>query len=236
MCDRRESGQTQSRMMNYQGGWKCDACGFTPRGGDGSKGNYLVLMAMKPRMERLVIQEKQPANSVIQPMWISQGALSALQERFPSNFRTTIYSLFNELATPGSILIEAKNAVELKDLGITKGRDIVGLAKTNIALTEQLKQLQDQMKQFEWMSRMMAAAQGGLANTPQSQQPAIEAILNPAPAERPPQQPVMPIISTESEEIYEPAEPGSFSVGLDDLTLPTQMRPPGMPKPQPSAR
>lgn len=224
-------------MLNLQGGWKCESCGFKPK-----DPSYINLMAMKPRMDKLVIQEKQPPESLMQPMWISPQALAALQTRFPSNFRTTIWSLFNELAQ-GAIVLEVANSLELKELGVTKGRDIVGLAKTNLALTEQLKQMSEQMKQYEMLSRLMAVAQGGLANTPAAQSPLVDQILNPTP-ERPPQQPVMPVVSTESDVIYEPVAAGSFSdgtfgspVALPPTTaVPAALRPPGMPKPMPAAR
>jgi hypothetical protein len=213
-CDNLEQGKTQSRMLNKQSGWICTV-------GHKFK-NYDDLMRRKPRMDKLKVIEKQPQGSTIHPMWIHPQALAALQERFPSNFRTTIYSLFNALADPDSILIEAEHCRELRKLGISKGKDIIGLAKTNLALEEQLKLQDAEMKQYQFVANLIRmtnggggmaggmaggmnlGAGGGFPPTDPS---------NPQPQEKPPHNPVLPMIDTESDEFAVPVEPGSFSDG-----------------------
>jgi hypothetical protein len=206
-CDRIEQGRTESRMLNLPGGYKCTGLGHPFK--------YLELMAMKPRMEKLVVQEKQPPSATVLPIWIHPDALAALQTRFPSNFKTTLYSLFSALADPATVLIEGEHCRELATLGIHKGKEIVGLARTNNALTEQLKAMQEQMKQYEMLSKLMALAQGGQANSPGAQSALVDQMLNPLPesaaAALPPRARVLPVIDPDSDTLYEPVAPGSFS-------------------------
>jgi len=214
MCDHLEQGKTQSRMLNKQTGWICTV-------GHKYK-NYDDLMKRKPRMDKLKIIEKQPQGSTIQPMWIHPQALEALQQRFPSNFRTTMYSLFNALANPDSILIEAEHTAELRKLGISKGRDIIGLAQTNIALQDQLKYQAEEMKQYQFVANLIRTMSGGgggggggmgflggmMGGGQNPQDPS-----QPTPEEKPPHNPVLPMIDTESDDFAVPVEPGSFSDG-----------------------
>jgi hypothetical protein len=231
-CDRQEGGKTQSRMLNKQGGYVCT--------GQGHKfPNYIAMMALKPRMDRLVIQEKQPSSAISHPMWIHPEALSALQTRFPSNFRTTIYTLFNALANPDTILLEAEHCKELRDLGISKGREIVGLAKTNKELSEQLKLMTEQMKQYELVAKMMAMAGGGMFNNPGAQGATVAEMLQPGQQDRPPQAATLPVIDTDSDTTYEPVAPGSFAGSFSDQILapPPLVQPArGFPKPTPGGR
>jgi hypothetical protein len=231
LCDRQEAGRTHSRLLNKQSGYICS--------GQGHKfPNYIALMAMKPRMEKLQIQEKQPSGAIVHPMWIHPEALAALQLRFPTNFRTTIYSLFSALANPATLVIEAEHCRELQQLGITKGKEIIGLARTNIMLTEQLKLLTEQMKQYETLSKLMAIAGGGQFNSPAEQGATIAEIIAPSPSEaaRPPQAATLPIIDTNSDILYEPVAPGSFSDDSFSSLVTAPAGPRGIPKPTPSGR
>lgn len=215
MCDHLEQGKTQSRMLNKQAGWICTM-------GHKFK-NYDDLMKRRPRMDRLKIIEKQPQGSITHPMWINPQALESLQQRFPSNFRTTMYSLFNSLANPDSILIEAEHTQALRKLGISKGRDIIGLAQTNVALQEQLKLQGEEMKQYQFVANLIRMTNGGNLGgfplggfpPPPGQDPADPT----APQEKPPHNPVLPMIDTESDEFAQPVEPGSFSDGSLSHTI-----------------
>ena len=214
-CDRLEQGRTQSRMLNKQSGYVCTGMGHRFK-------SYIALMDMHPRMEKLLVQEKQPAGTDAVSFWVHPAAYSALQSRFPSNLRTTICALFNALSDPETILIEGEHTRELRSLGIARGRDMVGLARTNIALTEQLKLQTEQMKQYELVAKLlnMAGGGGGLAAlvSPAAASATTEA-LTAAPT-LPPRAPVVPPIDTDAEfNYYADVAPGSF--GDPSLARPT---------------
>lgn len=215
-CDRLEHGTTQTRMINSHSGWKC-AAGL-------HKMTYAELMALKPRMEKLVINEKQPGNTSTLQIWIYPEALTALRNRFPSNLMTTICSLFTSLADPDTLVIEGEHMRELRTLGIHRGRDIVGLATTVKALTAQLDEAKKLSEQYSGIAKLLAAFSGGggLGGGLNTQGPPAEllaqALSGSGPEDKPPAHPApVPFIDPESDQLYyEPVTPGSF--GDADLT------------------
>jgi hypothetical protein len=208
MCDRMEQGKTESRLINDMSGkYICTAIGH-------KFPNYLELMKLKPRMDKLQVMEKQPPGSNSQQFWIDPDALAAIRDRFPTNFMTTIYSLFTALADPDTIVIEGEHMKELRGLGINRGRDVVGLAKTHKAMADQLETMTREMEQYKMIANLLKIAGGGAAMTG-GMGPGIgdltAALTGNAPAPIPPHAPVMPIIDTESDALYyEPVEAGSF--------------------------
>jgi hypothetical protein len=220
-CDRLEHGKSLSKLLNQQSGWVCSGMGH-------KFPNYIAMMNLNPRKDKLIIREKQPKESTVFPMWIRPEALSGLQQRFPSNFMTTMYALFNALADPGTIVVEAEYTAELQKLGITKGKDIIGLAQANIQLQEQLTAQAEEMKQYKMVAQLMSMMGGGAAAGAVSP---LAALLGGGglqgagglqiPQDKPPHNPVLPTISTESDDFAQPVEAGSFSDGsLSRVILP----------------
>lgn len=219
-CDRLEHGTTQSRMINSHSGYKCTA-GL-------HRMTYAELMSHKPRMEKLVINEKQPGNTSQLAVWIYPEALERLRARFPSNLMTTICSLFTSLADPDTLVIEGEHMRELRELGVHRGRDIVGLAKSVKSLTDQLEESKKQSDQYSGIAKLLAAFSGG-GGLGQGGPPAevlAQALTGNIPEEKPPagRAPV-PFIDPESDELaykdtFAAVAPGSF--GDSDLPAVTQ--------------
>lgn len=107
---------------------------------------YDRLMALKPRMQKVAFTEKQPEGSLAQPMWIHPEALAGMQRRWPGNWQTTLYSLFNALAHQDSFIVEPEYAVELAAAGVTKGRDVMGLVNERTQLRAQIETLEARLK------------------------------------------------------------------------------------------
>ena len=108
--------------------------------------DYERLIALKPRMQKLAFNEKQPASSVAQQVWIHPEAQSALHQRWPGNFMTTVYSIFNSLADGETFLVEGEYARELAAAGITKGREVAGMLATINQLRAQVATLEERLK------------------------------------------------------------------------------------------
>lgn len=224
VCDRIEHGKTQSRMvdsqlgMNHKGNYHCS--------GMGHKMSKSQLESLNPRMLKLQVTEKQPGNTSQQTFWIYPEALDALRTKFPNNLMTTICSLFNTLADPDTIVIEGEHMRELRTLGVHRGRDIVGLAKANQSLQEQLKEMTAAQKQYEMVAKLLSMAGGAggqalLTGQGPSSQDLTQALQQPDQEPKlPPRRQPVPFIEPEAEHTYyEAVEPGNF--GDSSLTVPT---------------
>lgn len=166
-CDRQ--GITDSEMVTVSGNYS---------GGDGASmlrctgQNHTIernrLMAMKPRMKRLVVPEKQPPGTTPQSIWVYPQAWQRLAERFPANLQTTICSLVTALADDATMIIEGEHAREMHALAaqhgvsLARGRDILALLKTNIELARQMEELRVQQRVLEPFLRAMGAAGGAM--------------------------------------------------------------------------
>lgn len=162
-CDR--TG-IDSEMIVQSGGFRGDGAMLKCTAA-GHAFEYSKLMSLKPRMMRLAITEKQPANTTTLSVWVYPEVLQRLQERFPQNLNTTMCSLMTALADDDTLIIEGEHTRELremtKDLGIqiSKGRDIVGLAKTNVLLKQEVEAMRLQMKMLEPVMKLLGMAAAG---------------------------------------------------------------------------
>jgi hypothetical protein len=135
----------------------CDGCGL--------KMAYTDFMALNPRMEKIVFQEKQPQGTVRIETWIIPEVLEMLKKRFPSNLLTTLNSLYSSVADPDTVLVEGEYARQLADLGVKRGREVLGLAKEVKDLRERNKELELQMKV---LGPIIAAMTGQKMQAPQA--------------------------------------------------------------------
>src|SRR5882762_11794797 len=154
-------------------------------------------------------------NTIAQPMWIYPSDLATLQSKFPVNLQTTLCALFHALVDDDTVLLEGQYARELADLSkelnmtITKGRDIVGLAKAYIEVKKSLDEARMQQKVLEPVLKLIGALGGGQQATnglgalsallgTGSQQPAID----PDSLALPPQTQFPQIIDPDDPEYY----------------------------------
>jgi|SRR5882762_7861856 len=203
-CDRQG---IDSLIINEQKGMFCQV--------NKHQWEYQTLMARKPRMQQMVMAEKQPPNTIAQPMWIYPSDLATLQSKFPVNLQTTLCALFHALVDDDTVLLEGQYARELADLSkelnmtITKGRDIVGLAKAYIEVKKSLDEARMQQKVLEPVLKLIGALGGGQQATnglgalsallgTGSQQPAID----PDSLALPPQTQFPQIIDPDDPEYY----------------------------------
>lgn len=134
---------------------KCIRCGQTMP--------YETLMARHPRMDRPVLTEKQPANTLQIAVWIYPEALEALRRRFPDNLQTTLCATMTALADHDTVLVEGEHARAMRELGVNTGRDVLGLARQVKALTGQLEEARVREKALEPFLKLIAGAAAGTA-------------------------------------------------------------------------
>jgi hypothetical protein len=153
LCDRQ--GIMDSMMIQHQAKGGILTCSV-----QNHQIEYSKLMAMKPRMVRLQITEKQPQNTVVQQVWVYPEVLTALRERFPTNLMTTLCAIMTAISDPDTIMIEGENARKLRELGVHKGSDVIGLAEAQKSTQEAMEKLRADVKAFEPMMKLVAALTG----------------------------------------------------------------------------
>lgn len=139
---------------------KCEGCGLVMK--------YDDFMNLKPRMEKIVFQEKQPQGTVRIETWIIPEVLEALKQRFPSNLLTTMNALYSSIADPDTVLIEGQFARQFKDLGVNTGREVLALAKEVKTLRERNKELELQQKVLQPFIHAIMGQQGKSMEPPQA--------------------------------------------------------------------
>lgn len=159
-CDRQG---IESPMISEQTGYRCQV--------QSHRYEYMKLMSLKPRMRAYNFVEKQPTSTIVQQVWVHPEAWQALQQKYPQNLMTTICSLLTALADGDSMILEGEHVRQMAALGITKGRDIVGLAQTNIDMQKELAELRIREKALEPIMRTLG---GGLQTQQMQPQPEEE--------------------------------------------------------------
>ena len=149
-CDRQH---LDSLMISEPLGYRCQM--------QSHRYEYQRLMALKPRMKPYNFVEKQPASTVLQQVWVHPEAWTRLHEKYPTNLMTTICSLLTSLADGDTMIIEGEHVREMQALGVTRGRDMVGLAATNQTLSTELEAARIREKALEPLFRALGGA--GLA-------------------------------------------------------------------------
>lgn len=146
-CDRQH---LDSLMISEQLGYRCQL--------QSHRYEYQRLMSLKPRMKEFIVVEKQPGGTVVQPMWVHPEAWARLQEKYRSNLMTTICSLLTSLADGDTMVIEGEHVRELASLGITKGRELMGLASANISMSNEIKEARFQLRALEPILKALGGA------------------------------------------------------------------------------
>lgn len=132
---------------------KCMAAGHTY--------DYQRLMQLKPRMQQLTLNEKQPGNTTSFTVWVYPEVLEALRQKYPQNLQTTLCSYLTSLADPDTLIIEGENARALHETGVLRGRDIRGLGEIMLKLEKQVAEAKVRESALGPLMQMMAAFQGG---------------------------------------------------------------------------
>ena len=182
---------------------------------------YARLLALKPRMVKLALNEKQPGNTIVMQVWVYPEVQEALRQRYPQNLQTTLCALMTALADPDTVMIEGEHARALRDAGVTRGREIAGLGTVIQQLEQQVAEAAIREKALaplmQMMSQAAAASGGGVAavsgGLPEQESPAARA-SSPAATRQPTGDPVMDAM-------------------LETMEEPTVH---GLPKPVPSGR
>lgn len=121
--------------------------------------DYQQLMALKPRMQRLVIHEKQPPNTITQTIWVYPEPWAILTRKFPNNLMTTLCALLTALADGDTFIVEGQCARELLELGVDRGTGVVGLAKRVLLAESQVKEMEERTRQHD--ERIKQGGTGG---------------------------------------------------------------------------
>lgn len=123
-CDKQGISSKMVKVMHSAGEGmriKCAAQGHTY--------NYERFMSLNPRKEQLALNEKMPTSCIIQQVWVHPEAWAMLQKRFPQTLMTTLCATLTALADPDTVMVEGQYAREMRELGVERGRDVLGLAK-----------------------------------------------------------------------------------------------------------
>ena len=152
-CSACDKAGTPARLIRQMGAkqegmlLKCQSCGHVY--------SYAAVSdpanPNRPRMDKIEFVEKQPAGTVILPLWLHPEVVEALRQKFPSNLLTTLSSANTALADPDSVLIEGQYAREMAGLGIKTGRQVLGMAKELKELREAntaMKLKEETLRQF----------------------------------------------------------------------------------------
>lgn len=131
--------------------------------------SYDRLMQLNPRKEQLPLVEKQPPNTVVINVWCYPEALEALKQKFPSNLMTTLCATLAALADPDVVLIEGEHAREMVQLGVKRGRDVLGLARQVKTLQTQLDEARIRERALEPLLKALGGMAGVQQATPQAE-------------------------------------------------------------------
>lgn len=162
LCDRQ--GIHDSEMLSNTGLSGTDGAMMLQCTGFGHKIERNQLMAMKPRMKQLRINEKQPPSTIQQAVWVHPLAWQRLTEKYPNNLLTTIASLLATAADDSTMIIEGNDAREMQAMArtagitLTRSRDFLALLRTTIELSRQIEELRIQQRVLEPFMKMMGAA------------------------------------------------------------------------------
>lgn len=133
---------------------------------NGHQTTYDAVMRLRPRMDKPDFTEKQPAGTIVLPLWIHPEVLEAFKRKFPANWQTTLCSAVTALADPDSVLIEGEAARDMAAIGVKRGREVLGLAREVKELREKLAAEQAQMATLRAFFGGMGLAMPQSANAP----------------------------------------------------------------------
>jgi hypothetical protein len=158
-CDKRGISSKMMRVMHSRGEGmqvKCLA--------QGHPYNYETFMRLGPRKEQLALTEKMPPSCVIQQVWVHPEAWQMLLKRFPQTLMTTLCATLTALADPDTVMVEGNYAREMRELGVERGRDVLGLAKRVKELNAECEEMRIREKALAPFLKMLAQAGGAAAN------------------------------------------------------------------------
>ncbi len=150
-CDKMGISSKMVKVMHSRGEGmqiKCMA--------QGHQYNYETFMRLNPRKEQLVLNEKMPPSCIIQQVWVHPEAWAMLQKRFPQTLMTTLCATLTALADPDTVMVEGQYAREMRDQGVERGRDVLGLAK-------RVKELDKENEELRIVQRALAPILKGLS-------------------------------------------------------------------------
>ncbi len=122
---------------------------------------YNQFMALHPRSDKPDSTERPPAHAVTKPIWVYPEVWAALEAKFPTNLLTTLCAILTSLGDPDTVLVEGEHARELAQLGIHRGREILGLAREVIQLRKDVGEMRIREQALAPLFQAMTGAFGG---------------------------------------------------------------------------
>jgi hypothetical protein len=126
----------------------------------GHQYNYETFMRLNPRKEQLALTEKMPPSCVIQQVWVHPEAWAMLMKRFPQTLMTTLCATITALADPDTVMVEGNYAREMRELGVERGRDVLGLAKRNKEMSAELEEMRIRERALAPLLKALGGAVG----------------------------------------------------------------------------
>lgn len=116
------------------------------------------LHAMNPEMIKMDVIWKPGPHDVKTEVWVNEEVLSKAKEVLGARFHPTIDSILRAAMLGEFILVDGKQAAELKKLGVRTGQEMLATAQQNQTLVAQNEELSAQVTR--WENRIAEALAG----------------------------------------------------------------------------
>lgn len=163
-CDRQGISAKMLKVMHSSGEGmrvKCTA--------QGHMYEYGKFMSMNPRKEQLALTEKMPPSCIVQQIWVHPEAWAMLLKRFPQTLMTTLCATITALADPDTVMVEGQYAREMRELGVERGRDVLGLARRVKELNAECEEMRIREKALAPLLKALGGSNGLQQATPQQE-------------------------------------------------------------------
>lgn len=121
---------------------------------------YSQFMTFHPRSDKPDSTERPPAHTITKQVWVYPEVWAALETKFPTNLLTTLCAILTSLGDSDTVLIEGEHARELAQLGIHRGREILGLAREVIQLRKTVEEMRIREQALAPLFQAMGGAFG----------------------------------------------------------------------------
>jgi len=134
-CDAQNSGDVELMRENHN-----YSCMF----GHQING-YENLMLLNPRLIPLQFHEKAGINDVKTEFWIDKDVLQKFREKYPNQQNSTVNSILSVYLTGDVVIVDGKQAAELKKSGVKNGAEMVAVVQASKALEEENDSLKEKL-------------------------------------------------------------------------------------------
>lgn len=107
---------------------------------------YEAVLSLNPRMIPLEFHEKPGPNDVKVEFWINPTVLEKFRSRHPQQQSSTVNSILSLYAVGEPVIIDGKQAADLRKLGVKNGAEVLALVETSKALEVENDELKGKLE------------------------------------------------------------------------------------------